>query len=845
MKNTREMTGQMVNNSDRHSKKHLYYTFGNHMHWVDMEWLWGYGVLPDSVRDMLRFCHETGAKGNINFDAVGYERLAVEAPDALAELREAIARGQVEVVGASYGQPYGLFHGGESNIRQRVYGVRTVMRLLSVRPRTFWEEEFDFFPQLPQILRGVGYEYACLFFQWTWHTPVMPVEEVPAIYWEGQDGSRLLAAPRHKLNLHQWPEDFAGLLESPLLREAWMPCIVQWLELMPSPDWMCRAELMLPPLRMLMQHPDFELRFVTLSEYLEQARDYAVPRRYTLDDVFHGMSLGKNGDLFRRLSRQAEQALLTAESLAAMMGLFGRPYAHWDVYPVWELEEAWRELLAAQHHDNDECEGLCGHIGRRSYERSLALSAHITDRSLHLLAARTQGEPGRIMVYNPLGWQRDAMITHPATGRHILMRNLPPLGYRVVSEADDLNPLPSVAVERDAHIVLLQRDALKVVVDRTRGVITQLFSREFPEGILRPDCPLGQLQMMVNGEPERFEEAEVEIEGDQIVILRRGKRGATVQIEVRLAPERDGVDLHYVARNLPRPDGGVKGALKTALAVNLPSYRLIHDHPYGISEIRAEGVYLRKYPTGDWMTSPQVFEEIHNPFTALQLLDFDGGERGLLYLHDGSQAFLREGEYIQNILTMYDPWDEHYFINEIDIRVRLVPHGIITHTERWRLAQEFTRPVLVASTDQPPGDLPPVFGSVWCDAPNVLITAFYRESERFAGANLEHYAGRGMEFPYVLRLVEFNGEAASVRLRLAGEVASAFRTNLLGEPMESLTVQESLPIEGISPCSQIELSLHPYEITTLYLDIVQGRKVPRNLDAYRHVWATVHRVQAD
>ena len=40
--------------------KPLYYTFGNHMHWVDMQWLWGYGVLPGCVADMLHLCRETG-----------------------------------------------------------------------------------------------------------------------------------------------------------------------------------------------------------------------------------------------------------------------------------------------------------------------------------------------------------------------------------------------------------------------------------------------------------------------------------------------------------------------------------------------------------------------------------------------------------------------------------------------------------------------------------------------------------------------------------------------------------------------------------------------------------------
>src|SRR5687767_3453148 len=145
-------------------KKPLYCTFGNHMHWVDMQWLWGADTLSSSVRDMLGLIEATGARGNVNFDAVGYEKLAAEAPEALAELRAAVQAGKVEVVGATYGQPYGLFHGGESNVRQHVYGARAVRRLLGVWPKAFWEEEFDFFPQLPQILAGCGFESASLFF---------------------------------------------------------------------------------------------------------------------------------------------------------------------------------------------------------------------------------------------------------------------------------------------------------------------------------------------------------------------------------------------------------------------------------------------------------------------------------------------------------------------------------------------------------------------------------------------------------------------------------------------------------------------------------------------------------
>jgi len=488
------------------SPKTLYYTFGNHCHWVDMEWLWGYDALPSAARDMLEFCSQTGAKGNMNFDGIGYEKMAVEAPELLAELKTAVAAGQIEVVGASYGQPYGLFQGGESNVRQRVYGARNARRLLGVWPRTFWEEEFDFFPQLPQMLQSAGFKYASLFFQWTWHTPHLPLEDAPAIWWVGQDGSRLLASPRNRLNLHQWPEDFAGLLDSPALRNAEQPCLVQWLELMPTPDWMCRSELMLPPLRALMANPDFEMRFVTLPGYLDLVRDRAVPRQYTLDDVFHGMSLGKNGDLFRRLSRQAEQSVLTAESLSALSGYFGRPYPSWDIYPTWEVEEAWRELLSAQHHDNDECEGLCGHVGRRSYERSLGLSGHVVERTLRSLARRTAGPAGRQVVFNPLGWPRRAAVVVNDQPRWV--EDVPPFGYRVIDGLTSGSEPELTRLEVSPAALTLQRGALSVTVDRQRGVITQLISPHFPAGALTPGTPLADLCMTRGDQLECFDRAE-------------------------------------------------------------------------------------------------------------------------------------------------------------------------------------------------------------------------------------------------------------------------------------------------------------------------------------------------
>jgi len=820
------------------------YTFGNHMHWVDMTWLWGDHVLPGSVRDMLRLCREAGVQGNVNFDAVGYERLASDDPEAFAELVAAVRAGTVEVVGGSYGQPYGLFHGGESNVRQRIFGARSILRLLGVRLRTFWEEEFDFCPQLPQMLAGVGVTHASLFFQWTWHTPYLPEEEAPAIWWTGLDGTRLLTAPRGPLNLHQWPEDVDRLLASDLPRRLDRPGIVQWLELMPSPDWMCRSELMLPPLQRLLARDDLDVRPTTLRGLLDRAEPFAVERRYGLADVFHGMSLGKNGDLFRRLSRRAEGRLQAAEALAALTSRFGRPYPRWDVYPAWELDEAWRELLAAQHHDNDECEGLCGHVGKLSYERSLGLSANVLATTGRALAARTAGGPGRMLVANPLGWARDALVEAPGGGWW-RVDALPPTGYRVVEPAAARLWRDPTELQEGPEEVALVRGALRVRVDRATGRVVQIHAAGHEAGILAE--PVGAATMTCGGVPDRFEAVEVragrDALGAHVVVERRGRAGHRLSLTVRLAPLLDAVDLAWRSDALPRPDGGVRAALTTRYVVRDARPELIHDHPYGVSEIVPRGRYPRKYPTGDWMTSPQWFEQVDRPFTATSLLDLPtAGGGGLLLLHDGSQAFgvaadgAATGGAVQQLLSLYDPWDEDYFVAELDVRLRLVPHRGLFHVERWRLAQEFERPPHAFVAEGPGGDLPAEHAWVGLAAGSggAAIVAAYREDER-TGARHEGYVGRGWGHPHVVRLVEFDGASATVELEVAGTVAAAFRTDLLGERGAPLACAAA------PGGSRIRLDLAPHEIATVYLDVVEARKVARDLDAKREVWAQVHR----
>lgn len=865
------------------SRPTLYYTFGNHMHWVDMEWLWGYHVLPGSVRDMIRICREADVKGCVNFDGIGYEKLAAEDPEALAELREAVQEGIVEPVGCSYGQPYGLFHGGESNVRQLIYGARAVRRLLGVWPKTFWEEEFYFFPQLPQMLAGCGFTGASLFFQWTWHTPEVPKEESPVIWWEGLDGTRILAATRNALNMHQWPEDMDAVLSglhrglglSPKNRGSdvsaeSVPLIQQWLELMPSPDWMCRSELILPKLKELLSDPRFEIRPVTLGEYLARVSSYVregwdghepdspvnlgrdaqatMPvRAYSMDQVWHGLTLGKNGDDMRRRSTRAEAKVQLAETLSAIAGVFGRPYPQWDVYPVWELEEAWRELLAAQHHDNDECEGLCGRVGKRQYERAEGLADDVivnACRSIEKVAGARE-----FARLNPYGWHVPDRFGD---------RTVPPFS---ISDAWYHGGL-SLDWRKGRTLVTQGRNDshIEASIDLIQGVLTHLRRVGGPVWATA-DTPIAGLSI-----------------GEQIVarqlLKAKDVNRQYMEVSYEVADKRDvvlfdrsmpyhGIDIDLSGDGRPTPlasliSPGFGGALMMEVPVLCESPVIYADTAYGVYEVNHGSHGQRKYPEGDWMTSPQWFEGVEGAFTSLRLIDIVDAHtgEGLLIVHKGNQQwFLRNGS-LKCVLAAMDPWDGSFFQENQwsspedgncwmgSGQFRFIPHSKIDHAERWKIAAEFQQGTLVELNGP---DFS--FGSI---APHhVVVTALYREAEDFAGKHVENYAGKGMGYPYVLRLVELNGEPADVELTIVGPVARAYKTNLLGQ-IESEILPESSPPnappqvvrleEGGFVYDTLRFHMRPHEIATLYLDIVPGRKQTRDLDAKREIWATVHRV---
>jgi alpha-mannosidase len=120
-----------------------------------------------------------------------YDFLETDDPALFQMVKEKVAGGQWEPIGAMWVEPDTNMPTGESFVRQLLYGQRYFERTFGRRHTVCWLPDcFGFSPAFPQLLRQAGVEY---FFtikvNWS-ETNVMPFD---LFWWEGLDGSRVLA----------------------------------------------------------------------------------------------------------------------------------------------------------------------------------------------------------------------------------------------------------------------------------------------------------------------------------------------------------------------------------------------------------------------------------------------------------------------------------------------------------------------------------------------------------------------------------------------------------------------------------------------------------------------------
>jgi alpha-mannosidase len=411
----------------------------------------GVAVLLCGVDEMIDFyvqrtAREPGYKINLELDAYTFEDWLRDPSPVVEALRSAIRDGRVEMVNGAYTQPMSETIGLESNIRQLQWGKRLAQAALGVEIKTYLIQEHAFHTALPQILNQLGYKSLILRTRWPiWGQHKRYSHD--AFYWQGCDGSTILAVPAYQFmqfgyvpyeipSLHSWIERNGTARRGEPLEEA---DIQRWLDAAADegisyplatrvPDIINSKVLTDRTVRMINDNP--RLCFVTLAEHARWVEPLATEVvAIPPDDMDTTLPFGLLGDLLYIGCKQVETLLLTAEKLSTVAYLLaGRKVANAANMNLGggqnfedDLRFAWRKLMQAQQHDI----WVCGPASTYGY--TLADRGHqwlkiaeeigneIVQESLVQILGAIQWTPPAegalpILVVNPLSWSRSEVV---------------------------------------------------------------------------------------------------------------------------------------------------------------------------------------------------------------------------------------------------------------------------------------------------------------------------------------------------------------------------------------------------------------------------------------------------
>ncbi len=404
----------------------LYLVDGYHGGVVFWDWLalpggglWYLYNWPACLQPALdRALRDARFRVTLDLDAFTYEEMARQAPTAIQQLRQAIQLGRLEVVNGTYAQPLAQSTSGESFVRQLWHGLDAIRRVLDTGVTVFYSQEPAYFPQLPQILRGFGFQGVIWRTQWA-AFGTDPATDAAVVRWQGPDGSIIPAVPRYTFQRYdRLRAEHPGLPHMALAageRADWEPASLAPFE------QAARERGIAAPLVTDLKDPNLpdaplphamtiaateNVHFVTPTAYLRQVVGAAGPLvSYTPDGIPSTLPWGLQGEMLIRARVAAESALLVAERLDAIAHLLG------EVGAEEKLAGAWKHLCLAQHHDLH----VCGPWHSRRHNRSLAevgveyatqarqTAGAVTQAVLDRLAGEVSGD---VLVFNPSFWPR-------------------------------------------------------------------------------------------------------------------------------------------------------------------------------------------------------------------------------------------------------------------------------------------------------------------------------------------------------------------------------------------------------------------------------------------------------
>ena len=341
---------------------------------LDLAWLW---PMEETRRKtartfaaVLRLLKEYPEARFLQSQCAEYELCRQDYPELFQEIKAAIADGRWIADGGMWVEPDTNLSGGESLVRQFLYGRRYFREVLGVESRVAWlPDTFGYSAALPQIIKGFGMTgLTTQKIFWSYNDS----EPFPhhAFLWRGLDGSVipgfLHMAYETRTDAKTIHTRWTSRLEQDGSRDFYLPFGYGDGGGGPTRD----------DLEQIRRQRDLQgapkLYWMTPAEYLKKRNNGSLPvYRGELYFPCHRGTYTTQA-MIKKGNRRAEHVLRVWEMLAAMAAFTGRAE-----YPAAALEKTWKLLLVNQFHDI-----LPGSSIARVYEQARQDIARVRDTSL-------------------------------------------------------------------------------------------------------------------------------------------------------------------------------------------------------------------------------------------------------------------------------------------------------------------------------------------------------------------------------------------------------------------------------------------------------------------------------
>jgi alpha-mannosidase len=830
---------------------------------TDLSWLWPrsetiHEVLPRTIESVMKMIQDHPGMVYAMSAAQAYKWTERYYPNLFAQIKTKIASGEWEVVGGAWTEHNTNIPSGESLVRQHLYAKRYFKDKFGVDVKTGWlPDSFGFNWNLPQIYHKCGIDYFVTFkLQWQIERNDPPVPfPYHLFWWEGPDGSRVLSFLT--VGSYNGKVEPAQMFDGLKTVEA-MHHVDKLLVLYgkgdhgggPMADMMDRAVT-------LMHDPNYpKVRFMKGVDYFREVE--ALPQAKDLPVVDDELYVKTHRGTFttdsqvKRDNRRSEVLMMNAEKFSLLASQFGQPY------PQERIQELWEQVLFGQVHDNIDGSAFAEvyRDAATDYADIKAAGGKILDSALTTIGkhVNTQGEGRAVLIFNPLPWERNGLVSldagyfaglkhfkvTDAAGHAIpyqietdagtatalfFAEKVPGLGYkeyRVAASAEE----PKFSTDLTVSGLTLANSEVEAIIDPASGNLTSLKKKGMEANFLRQDNPGAALEVWEDkpanapaGEPawninlgadNKLDKAE------SVNVIEHGPIRAVVQVKksfgdsaftenIVLYSHADrvdfelGVDWHEKYR-----------FAKVAFPVNFNSVYATYEIPFGAIQ-RFD--YTLKADPGIRMTAPPRAWEIADrtkfevPGQRWADVSNQAGDYGVTLLNDSKYGFSYEANTLRMSLirgprrgypNMPDTWSDQS--DEPIVGIHQIKYALMPHRGSWqdadatRRAAEFNEPLLPKAEPSHAGQLAASY-SVLNVAPSTVVVESVKKAEDSS--------------EYIVRLYDSADKASTAVLNFARIPRTARETDMM--EWGKFVPSKAFAIKG----TKVTVPVKPFEVKTI------------------------------